>query len=121
MKKCKHPTLFASSKTDTLVKNYHSEILYKNFGGGIKELVYIPGNHSDSRPEIFFKEATNFLKYHLFYTKIFKQIEEEKYNFFENKRNFYIGSKYKTYDTSRYFLSKYDINFIFYQIILFYK
>jgi fermentation-respiration switch protein FrsA (DUF1100 family) len=78
LENCKMPSLFIVSKQDTLINPYHSDLIFKHYKGK-KKLVYVNGDHNESREKRFISEIIQYLVSHL------KQ-ENEK-NFFRSNQN----------------------------------
>jgi len=55
------PALFAHGKDDDFVKCHHSEVLYKAYGGEVKNIIMLEGGHNDARPRFFYDSGVIFL------------------------------------------------------------
>jgi hypothetical protein len=63
--KCRAPIIMAHAIDDTFIRLHHSQLLFEAYGGDIKRLVILDGDHNSARDEEFYEEAAEFLHYWL--------------------------------------------------------
>jgi pimeloyl-ACP methyl ester carboxylesterase len=61
---CSIPALFVAGDHDDFIKKHHAEQLCEKYAGH-KNLLVVPGDHNDPRPQVMFDSAANFLKRYL--------------------------------------------------------
>ena len=64
--KCKVPAMFIHGIEDNFIEMTHTEQLFSAYGGEVKDVQYVDGDHNSVRPQETLEYALNYLKKHVF-------------------------------------------------------